>query len=89
MLKRESPLQCSDENVQSHFFASQEKEKENTRSGTSVFSSHLVFSVLSQLTGAERQYMSLGYIAPKRFLMKDVRILFYLGCFATSAVVEA
>ena len=45
--------------------------------------------MLSQLTGAERQYMSLGYIAPKRFLMKDVRILFYLGCFVTSAVVEA
>ena len=52
-----------------------EKEKESTRSGTSQFSSHLVFSVLSQLTSAERQYMSLSYIAPKRFLMKDVRLL--------------
>jgi hypothetical protein len=54
----------------------QDKERDNSKNSSSQFSTHLLFSVLSQLTAAERLYMSLAYLAPKRFLMKDVSTFF-------------
>lgn len=51
-----------------------DKERDSSKNVSSQFSNHLLFSVLSQLCLAEKQYMNLGYLAPKRFLMKDTSL---------------
>ena len=57
----------------------QDKERDCCKSNSSQFTNHLLFSVLSQMSMAEKQYMALTYLAPKRFLMKDVRLFWQLG----------